>query len=149
MFDQLFTSSRTVERYSNSPLLEERLRYLAQCAAQGSTRSSLRLIAQHQVVLVDYLRLQTTNSITVEQIQAAAAFGAIGKMSCDLLIRLAVKVHQKLGIAQGGVAIRGHGPNLSDGVLDDLLCNFHGIKRQEACDLPRERHPFGKVFVAS
>jgi hypothetical protein len=28
MFDQLFTSSRTLERYSRSPLLEERLRYL-------------------------------------------------------------------------------------------------------------------------
>jgi integrase/recombinase XerD len=72
MFDQLFTSSRTVERYSNGPLLEERLRYVAHCAAQGSTRSSLRLIAQHQLVLIEYLHLQRVDSITVEQIQAAA-----------------------------------------------------------------------------
>jgi integrase/recombinase XerD len=72
MFDQLFTSSRTLERYSRSPLLEERLRYLAHCAAQGSTRSSLRLIAQHQLVFVEYLHLQTADSITVEQIEAAA-----------------------------------------------------------------------------
>lgn len=72
MFDQLFTSSRTLERYWNGPLLEERVGYLAHCAAQGSTRSSLRLIAQHQLVLVDYLRLQTADSVTVEQIQAAA-----------------------------------------------------------------------------
>jgi integrase/recombinase XerD len=72
MFDRLFTSSPTVERYSNGPLLEERLRYLAHCAAQGSTRSSLRLIAQHQLVLVEYLHLQTADSVTVEQIQAAA-----------------------------------------------------------------------------
>jgi len=72
MFDQLFTSSRAVKRYVNSPLLEERLGYLAHCAAQGSTRSSLRLIAQHQLVLVEYLHLETTDSVTIEQIQAAA-----------------------------------------------------------------------------
>ena len=53
MFNQLFTSPRAVERYSSGPLLEERLRYLAHCAAQGSTRSSLRLIAQHQLAFVD------------------------------------------------------------------------------------------------
>src|SRR5437867_3533639 len=72
MFDQLFTSPRTVERYFNSPLLEERLGYLLHSAAQGSTRSSLRLIAQHQLVLVEYLHLETSDSITIEQIQAAA-----------------------------------------------------------------------------
>ena len=71
MFDQLFTSSRTLERYCNAPLLEERVNYLAHCAAQGSTRSSLRLIAQHQLVLMEYLHLETRDSITVEEIQAA------------------------------------------------------------------------------
>jgi len=73
MFDQLFTSRKAVDRYSNSPLLEERLRYLTHCAAQGSTRSSLRLVAQHQLVLVDYLHLQETDLLTVEEVEAAAA----------------------------------------------------------------------------
>jgi site-specific recombinase XerD len=72
MFEQLFTCPRTVKRYSDGPLLKERIRYLAHCAGQGSTRSSLRLIAQHQLVLVEYLHLETTDSITVERIQAAA-----------------------------------------------------------------------------
>ena len=72
MFEQLFTCPRTVKRYSDGPLLEERICYLAHCAAQGSTRSSLRLIAQHQLVLVEYLHLETTDSITIERIQAAA-----------------------------------------------------------------------------
>jgi len=72
MFEKLFTSSKAVDRYSNGPLLEERVRYLVHCAAQGSTRSSLRLIAQHQLVLIDYLHLQQAASITVEQIHAAA-----------------------------------------------------------------------------
>jgi len=35
MFDQLFTSQRTIDHHSNSPLLEARLRYLAHCAGQG------------------------------------------------------------------------------------------------------------------
>ena len=72
MFNQLFTSPKAVDRYSSAPLAEERLRYLAHCAAQGSTRSSLRLIAQHQLVFVDYLHLQEADSLTVEQIEAAA-----------------------------------------------------------------------------
>jgi len=71
MFNQLFTSPRSLKRYSSGPLLEERLRYLAHCAAQGSTRSSLRLIAQHQLALIDYLHLQTADAVTVEQIHAA------------------------------------------------------------------------------
>jgi hypothetical protein len=57
MFDQLFTSPKAVGRYSSAPLAEERLRYLVHCAAQASTRSSLRLIAQHQLIFVDYLLL--------------------------------------------------------------------------------------------
>jgi site-specific recombinase XerD len=72
MFDQLFTSPHAVERYSSSPLLEERLRYLAHCAAQGSTKSSLRLVAQHQLAFIDYLHLETAGLLTVEQIHAAA-----------------------------------------------------------------------------
>src|SRR5205807_10418110 len=71
MFNQLFTSPRSLKRYSSGPLLEERLRYLAHWAAQGSTRSSLRLIAQHQLALIDYLHLQTADAVTVEQIHAA------------------------------------------------------------------------------
>src|SRR5215831_4781141 len=72
MFEKLFTSSKAVERYSNGALLEDRVRYLVHCSAQGSTRSSLRLIAQHQLVLIDYLHLQQPGSITVEQIHTAA-----------------------------------------------------------------------------
>jgi integrase/recombinase XerD len=72
MFDQLFTSPRALKRYASDPLLEERVRYLAHCAEQGSTRSSLRLIAQHQLVCVDYLQLQTADSVPVDRIHAAA-----------------------------------------------------------------------------
>jgi integrase/recombinase XerD len=72
MFDQLFKSPRAVERHSGSPLLDERLRYLAHCAAQGSTKSSLRLIAQHLLVFIDYLPLGAADAISVAQIHVAA-----------------------------------------------------------------------------
>jgi integrase/recombinase XerD len=72
MFDELFTSPKAVNRYSSDPLLDERLRYLAHCREQGSTRSSLRLTAQHQVALIDYLHLREADSVTLKQIEAAA-----------------------------------------------------------------------------
>ena len=72
MFEKLFTSSKALDRYSNGPLLEERVRYLAHCAAQGSTRSSLRLTAQHQLVVIEYLHLQESDTVAVKQIEAAA-----------------------------------------------------------------------------
>ena len=59
MFHQLFTSSKAVDRHSKGPLLEERLRYLTHCAEQGSTRRTLRLIAQqwrHDIGLLTFLR---------------------------------------------------------------------------------------------
>lgn len=72
MFDQLFTSPRAIERHFARPLLEERLRYLTYCAALGSTRSSLRLIAQHMLVFIDLLNLETGDDVNIEQIRAAA-----------------------------------------------------------------------------
>ena len=72
MFDQLFTSSRAIDRHSRSPLLEERLRYLAHRAAQGSTRSSLRLTAQHLLIFVEQFDLRTAHDVSLEAIQNAA-----------------------------------------------------------------------------
>lgn len=72
MFHQLFQCPRTIERHQAGACLDERLRYLAHCAAQGRTKSSCRLIAQHLLVFVDYLPLTADGEISIEQIQAAA-----------------------------------------------------------------------------
>ena len=72
MFHQLFTCQRAVDRHSESPLLEERLRYLAHCTAQGSTRSSLRLTAQHLLVFTELFDLETRHDVSLEKIQSAA-----------------------------------------------------------------------------
>jgi integrase/recombinase XerD len=72
MFYQLFTSPRAIDRHSRSPLLEERLRYLAHCAAQGSTRSSLRALAQHLLVFVEQFDLTRGHNVSLATIHRTA-----------------------------------------------------------------------------
>ncbi len=72
MFHQLFQCPRTIERHQAGAFLDERLRYLAHCTDQGRTKSSLRLIARHLLVFVDYLPLASDSEISIEQIQTAA-----------------------------------------------------------------------------
>jgi integrase/recombinase XerD len=72
MFNKLFTCPRARERHFVAPLSAERLRYLTHCAVQGSSRSSLRLLAQHLLVLIDYLHLEADGEIGIEQINTAA-----------------------------------------------------------------------------
>jgi len=72
MFHQLFQCPRTIARHQTGSLLAERLAYLAHCAEQGRTQRSLRLIAQHLLVFVDYLPLTTEDEISIEQVHAAA-----------------------------------------------------------------------------
>lgn len=72
MFDQLFTSPQAIDRHSRSPLADERRRYLAHCAAQGTTRKSLRLIAQHLLVFVEQFDLTTGDCVDLEAIQNTA-----------------------------------------------------------------------------
>jgi len=51
---------------------DERVRYLADCAAQGSPKSSLRAIAGYLLVFIDYLNLEAEGEIGIEQINTAA-----------------------------------------------------------------------------
>lgn len=73
MFDQLFTRRHAIERHLASPLLEERLRYLQHCRAQGATRSFLRSLAQSMLVIIDILDLAfTEGKIDMTKIETAA-----------------------------------------------------------------------------
>jgi len=72
MFDQLFKAQRARERHLNAPLVDERIRYLSHLAAQGSTRSYLRVRAQDLLTCIDYLHLETAGDIDEKQIIKAA-----------------------------------------------------------------------------
>jgi integrase/recombinase XerD len=72
VYTHLFTRDRAIHRYLTAPLLDERLRYLTHCAAQGMARATLRTIAWHQVATMRYLDLQSGAPIRQDQIAAAA-----------------------------------------------------------------------------
>ncbi len=72
MLDQLFKYPRVLDRYLTSPLLDMRLAYLRHCAEQGFSQLSLQRIAYYQLIITDYLRLQTAGAITFSEIEAAA-----------------------------------------------------------------------------
>jgi hypothetical protein len=68
MLNQLFKYPRVLNRYLTSPLLDMRLAYLRHCAEQGFSQISLQLIAYYQLVITDYLNLQTAHTITPSEI---------------------------------------------------------------------------------
>jgi integrase/recombinase XerD len=72
MFNQLFNRPRDLNRHTTAPLAEERLRYLSHCAEQGTRKSSLRRIAQAQLMIIEQLGLTADVKVTSKQIEAAA-----------------------------------------------------------------------------
>ena len=72
MFNQLFNRPRDLKRHMTAPLAEERLRYLSHCAEQGTRKSSLRRIAQAQLMIIEQLGLTADVKLTSKQIEAAA-----------------------------------------------------------------------------
>jgi len=72
VFAQLFTRTPVIERYWTAPLLDDRLRFLTQCAAQGAARATLREIAWRQLALLAELDLASGRRIRPEEIEVAA-----------------------------------------------------------------------------
>lgn len=72
MFDQLYKAQRARERHLNAPLVDERIRYLSHWAAQGSTRSSLRVRAQDLLTIIEYLDVEAAGQTSEKQIINAA-----------------------------------------------------------------------------
>jgi site-specific recombinase XerD len=72
MFNQIYKRASTAAHHFASPLADERLRYLSRCAAQGTTQSRLRAIAQTLLVIIEQMNLPTERVILPEHIQAAA-----------------------------------------------------------------------------
>lgn len=75
MFDQLFTTPRGLTPQQNGPLVEERRRYLAHCAALQMTLGSLRMIAVYTLIVAKTLRLadRPGELITRADIEAGAS----------------------------------------------------------------------------
>jgi integrase/recombinase XerD len=132
MFHRLFTASKAVDRHSRGPLLEERLRYLTHCAEQGSTRSSLRLIAQHLLIFADRLNLEAKHDVSLEEIKKAAdtwvgssprAYGMVhGRCGRTRFISDAKKWLQFLGRLRSSTTPVPYA-HLINGFCDHLICD--------------------------
>src|SRR5260370_6186407 len=74
MFNQLFFRSDALARQLLAPVVDERRRYLAQCASQGMSRKTLRTKSQILLSIVESQRLgqRPKQRISLAAIQQAA-----------------------------------------------------------------------------
>lgn len=74
MFDRLFRSRCALTAQQTGPLAEERLRYLAHCAALQMTPGALRVVAVYTLIIAKMLRLadQPGQLVTRAEIKAGA-----------------------------------------------------------------------------
>lgn len=75
MFDQLFCRSEALTRQLSAPLVDERRQYLAQCAAQGMSKRTLKVKARLLLSIAEYLRLadRPSDKISLSEIKKAAS----------------------------------------------------------------------------
>lgn len=73
MFDQLFRCPKAVKHHLDSPLLESRLAYLNYCAEQGMAKTTLQVLAERLLVIINYLELhKKIRKIDIAEIEQAA-----------------------------------------------------------------------------
>jgi site-specific recombinase XerD len=74
MFEQLIEHPFALARHRNSPLAEQRCRFLIHCAGEGMTRKTLRNMARYLLVITTSLRLaeRPDDRITLAEIEVEA-----------------------------------------------------------------------------
>lgn len=72
MFHKLFERPHALKRQLNGKFLQERLLYLNHRAEQGAARSTLREIAIYQLPIIEYLHLEKSRMVTLQEIETAA-----------------------------------------------------------------------------
>src|ERR1700730_12244626 len=112
MFEQLFKRPSTISAHSNAPYAEERRLYLAACAQQGNSRSTLVFDARDLLWVARKLSLYPDlHEVSIEQVRALAnAWKTHAPVICRSLttpftaqrsVRLAVAWLRFLGHLQG------------------------------------------------
>jgi len=72
VFNLIYKYRGTVARHEAAALVQERVRYLAQCKEQGAADSTLQLTAQMMLVIIEELDLKEKGRISHSKIVAAA-----------------------------------------------------------------------------
>lgn len=72
LFNGLFERRKALRRHIDAPFLEERLAYLQKWKDSGAALRTLRFIAHYLLRIIDYLKLNEKDAITLEEIQKIA-----------------------------------------------------------------------------
>ncbi len=109
MFDQLFQSPEAVSRHSKAPYAEERRRYLAACAQQGDSHSTLLFMAQDLFWVADKLSIYSgLKHVTVEQVRAVANDWRKRQRACSRVLNKVSTRQRYLRIAVSWLRFLGH-----------------------------------------
>jgi integrase/recombinase XerD len=72
LFNQLFERRHALKRHTTAPLLEERLSYLQYWADLKASGSTLRKIAEYQLLIMDLLHFDAIRPVSRDEIEEAA-----------------------------------------------------------------------------
>jgi site-specific recombinase XerD len=109
MFDQLFKSPEAISRHSKAPYAEERRRYLAACARQGNSHSTLLFMAQDLFWVADKLSIYPDlQQVTIEQMRAVADDWRKRERACGHLLNKAFTRQRYLRLAVSWLRFLGY-----------------------------------------
>lgn len=109
MFDQLFKRPDTVRRHSNAPYAEERRQYLAACARQGNTKSTLLFTARDLLWVARKLSVyRSLSTVKMEQVCAGADDWKKRERACGRPLNTAFTRQRYLRLAVSWLRSLGH-----------------------------------------
>lgn len=109
MFDQLFKCPTAIARHSNAPFAEERRRYLAACAQQGNSRSTLLFEAQDLLWVATKLSTYPDlHQVTIEQVRAMADDWRMRERDCGRPLNTVFTRQRYLRLAKAWLRFLGH-----------------------------------------
>jgi site-specific recombinase XerD len=109
MFDQLFKSPEALSRHSAAPYAEERRQYLAACARQGNSHSTLVFTAQDLFWVADKLSIYPDlRQVTPEQVRAVAGDWRKRERACGHVLNKAFTRQRYLRLAASWLRFLGY-----------------------------------------
>jgi len=109
MFDQLFKSPEAVARHSKAPYAKERRQYLAACARQGNSHSTLLFTAQDLFWVADKLSIYPDlQRVTIEQVRAVADDWRKRQRACGRALNKVSTRQRYLRLAVSWLRFLGH-----------------------------------------
>jgi len=82
VLNKIFKRRIALQRHANAPLLKERITYLQYWVDNGAVNNSLRRVSQYLLVVMEYLNFYQLRTVSITEIEKAAAYWAKNKKNC-------------------------------------------------------------------